>query len=402
MSSDKPERNHEHSPTTLGVYCETYLERVEKHIYRQILAIEHMDVHVFYQHLKNVSLFPLRNLHSVLPAPGNTGMFKRAWQKYLLKKPAFVYRGCQDLLLQDLSTFEVDVLHLYFGYFAVEMLSLFDYLHIPTVVSFHGADATSFFQKPGYAEKAKMLFDCVTLVFVRSEAMGRQLVQQGCPPEKIRVTKAMIDLKAFPFSIRSFPDEGPVRLLQACRLIPKKGLMTLLKAISIVHPIYPNIRLDIVGTGPLEAELKQQIKVLHLENTVFLPGYLETPGLIQFMQQAHVFIHPSETTPDGDQEGIPNALIEAMATGLPVVATRHAGIPELVVHEENGLLVPETDPDALASAILKLLENTDLWATYGKKARQAVAEQHEVQVQGRRLEGYYLEAIATYRKRKSD
>jgi colanic acid/amylovoran biosynthesis glycosyltransferase len=378
----------------LGVYSHIYLDKVEKHVYRQITGITGFDIHVFYQELKNVGLFPFRCLHSVTPARGPGGL-GRLWRKHVRHESPFVYRGYETQLLEDLKHFEVDVLHIYFGHYGVELLSVFDKLTIPVIVSFHGKDATAFFNDASYARKAREMFQKAALIFVRADHMGDCLIRQGCPAHKIRVTRAALDLTQFPFTPKPKPQSGPVTFLQACRLIPKKGLETLLHAFSQVIPDFPEARLEIVGSGPLEDTLKQLIAKLNLGQSVTMRGYLETPALIAAMQDADVFIHPSESDNEGNMEGIPNAIIEAMALGRPVIATTHAGIPELITNEVNGLLVPERDPKSLAEAMRHLLNTPERWSSLTEAGRRAVEEQHELCRQMERLEGFYREAMAS-------
>jgi glycosyltransferase involved in cell wall biosynthesis len=110
---------------------------------------------------------------------------------------------------------------------------------------------------------------------------------------------------------------------------------------------------------------------------------------------SHLFLHPSEVGADGDREGVPNALLEAMASGLPVCATQHGGIPEAVQHGVSGLLVPEGDADALAAQMLGLTESPEWYSEMSAAAAKRVADEFELGAQTRRLEGIYSEVIAS-------
>ena len=127
-------------------------------------------------------------------------------------------------------------------------------------------------------------------------------------------------------------------------------------------------------------------------DAVELRGFLAQQELATLYAAAHVFLHPSEMPPDQNQEGVPNSMLEAMATGLPVLATTHGGIPEAVTHEKTGLLVAEKDDEALFRAMVHLTDDTELLYLYGQAAARAVREEFE---QGRaieKLEGFYDEA----------
>ena len=123
-----------------------------------------------------------------------------------------------------------------------------------------------------------------------------------------------------------------------------------------------------------------------------LRGFLSQEDLAALYARSHVFLHPSEMPPDQNQEGVPNSMLEAMATGLPVLATTHGGIPEAVTHERTGLLVPERDDGALFAAMQHVTAETDFLYILGQAAARAVREEFE---QGRaieKLEGFYDEA----------
>jgi colanic acid/amylovoran biosynthesis glycosyltransferase len=127
---------------------------------------------------------------------------------------------------------------------------------------------------------------------------------------------------------------------------------------------------------------------------VELAGFLSQPDLRALYDRAHVFLHPSEMPPDQNQEGVPNSMLEAMATGLPVLATTHGGIPEAVTHERSGLLVGERDVEALFRAMRRIAEEPELFFSLGKAGALAVREEFEAGKQIEKLESYYDEARA--------
>jgi colanic acid/amylovoran biosynthesis glycosyltransferase len=121
-------------------------------------------------------------------------------------------------------------------------------------------------------------------------------------------------------------------------------------------------------------------------------GFLQQEELRALYSSAHFFLHPSETTAEGDREGVPNALLEAMATGLPVVATRHGGIPEAVIEGVSGILVAEGDTEALATALAQLATEPARYAQMSVAAREGVVAKFDSAAQARRLEALYDEA----------
>ena len=171
----------------------------------------------------------------------------------------------------------------------------------------------------------------VDLVLARSKSLIDALVKAGCPPEKIRLNRTGIPLGKFPFQARTWPTDDKWRVFQACRLIEKKGLPTSLRAFAHFAQVHPQASLTIAGEGPLRAELRRLAADLGMADRVEFAGFLNQDDLRRKLYEAHFFLHPRvEQGADGNQEGVPNSLLEAMATGLPVFATDHGGIPEAV------------------------------------------------------------------------
>jgi glycosyltransferase involved in cell wall biosynthesis len=184
-------------------------------------------------------------------------------------------------------------------------------------------------------------------------------------------------------------------------LIAKKGLLTAIEAMQIVVAQYPKTKFLICGTGPQEAKLREVIGQRGLGANVELPGWLSQEQLLAEYERAHLFLHPSELTKESDQEGIPNSMLEAMATGLPVVATNHGGIPEAVTSGRDGLLVAERSPRELADALLLLMNNASQLAAMSAEAARSVRENFEAEAQVARLEEVYFEAVAQSKVRNT-
>jgi colanic acid/amylovoran biosynthesis glycosyltransferase len=122
-------------------------------------------------------------------------------------------------------------------------------------------------------------------------------------------------------------------------------------------------------------------------------GFLSQPELRALYDQSHFFLHPSETPASGDQEGVPNAMLEAMALGLPVLATRHGGIPEAVEHGVSGMLVAERDDAALAEELCALADNPARYEAMSRAAAERVRAMFDLRVTVTALESFYDEAL---------
>ena len=242
----------------------------------------------------------------------------------------------------------------------------------PIVTAFHGADMSRYVRMHG-AAVYRDLFARGDLFLPVSEYWARRLEELGCPTDRIAVHHMGIDLSRFKFTVPRMPTvDQPVRVVSVARLVEKKGLPYAVRAVAALRRDGVDIALDIVGDGPLRSSLESLIAELGMANAVRIIGARSRDEVARVMAGAHLFAAPSVTARDGDMEGIPVALMEAMASGVPVVATRHSGIPELVEDKVSGLLVPERDTDALAGAFRWLVEHPERWMGMALAAHEAV------------------------------
>lgn len=371
-------------------YCATFLKPEMHHIYRQITALRAYQPLVLTQKRENAKRFPFDPVIT-LRRPW-TRFFRRVWQKNLLGGPLLISRGEARTLSFHLRHSGAALLHVYFGHIGIHLLPYLRKARLPVVVSFHGADAGVDVSKGAYLRPLRQVFNLATLILPRSQAIADNLAELGCPPEKIRVHHTGIPLDRFPFAQRYFPENGQWRLFQACRLIPKKGIETTLRAFALFLERYPEAKLTVAGEGPLAEPLEALAAELHIAGRVSFPGFVSQAKLRDLLYHSHMFLHPSVTGPNGDREGIPNAILEAMASGLPAVATWHGGIPEAVRHGETGLLVPERSAEELAGAMLDLASEPAAYQAMCANAARSVATAWEIQAQTRLLEALYDEA----------
>ncbi len=199
----------------------------------------------------------------------------------------------------------------------------------------------------------------------------------GCDPKKIIVHHSAIDCKKFSFKPRTLGGAGIINVVTVCRLTEKKGLIYSIRAVTQLIRRYPSIRYDIVGFGPLEQELKQLIARLGAQNQIRLVGRASEDGVAAILDDAHIFLLASVTASNGDEEGIPNVLKEAMARGIPVVSTFHSGIPELVDDGVSGFLVPQRSIKLLANKIEYLINNPNLWYKMGLAGYKKVKDGYD-------------------------
>lgn len=284
---------------------------------------------------------------------------------------------------------DASLLHIFFGNVAVHLLPLLRRTRIPAVVSFHGSDIAGAIATPGYAEARREMFERSRLVLCRSEQLAEKVAALGCDSAKLRIMKTV--LPEIGFVGRTPPPDGAWQIVQACRLVRKKGLAASLRAFAVFSKIFPGARFTIAGEGPMGGELRGLASSLGIANRVSFTGFLPQESLRQVYSRSHIFLHPSETT-GGDVEGIPNSLLEAMATGLPTVATRHGGIPEVVADGISGLLCDERDHAALAAALVRLAGDPDLYRNIARAGSDAIRDQFSAERRIAEIEALYREA----------
>ena len=362
------------------------------HIYRQVGRLGRYETFVVTRERLCAERFPFPDIE-ILPAPQQPRVL-RFYLKYIRRVPALHYRGEMEQLTSLFARRTANLMHVYFGHTGIHLRAFLQAWDRPSIVSFHGADVMLREHKPEYAMHMRALFGMVPLVLARSESLAGSLEAAGCPPEKIRINRTAIPLEDFPLIERRPPDGGEWRLVQACRLIRKKGLRTALEAFAKFRVPFPKAELTIAGDGPMLAELKGAVRDLGLAGSVTFAGFLSGEELKALYVRSHIFLHPSETTEGRDQEGVPNSMLEAMATGLPVAATLHGGIPEAVTDGDSGLLVPEKSPDALAGALIRMASTPGMAGELGRNASLAVREKFEQSRAIENLESFYDEAIA--------
>jgi colanic acid/amylovoran biosynthesis glycosyltransferase len=376
----------------IAAYCATFLKPEMLHIYRQITALRRVRPVVIARKRESADRFPFDEL-TLVPRPA-TQFLRRIWYRQLRGVPWTIGRAETRAIAEVLERTHARLLHIYFGHIAVHLLPLIEHWPRPTVVSFHGADVMVDLEKPAYRAGTIVMLEEVRLVLVRSASLRDALVQLGCPAAKIRIQRTGIPLGELPFRSRSFPPEnGAWQFLQACRLIEKKGLATSLRAFAKFAEQYPNARFTIAGDGPLLNEMKEQARELGIAGRVTFAGFISQPSLRELCYRSHIFLHPSETAADGNQEGVPNSMLEAMATGVPAFATNHGGIPEVIEHGVSGVLVAERDAGGLAEELLHYAAHPEKLAAIAEAGAEQVGAKFEQTAQVAQLEDFYFEAL---------
>lgn len=342
----------------------------------------------------------LRRLHA-----GATTLVRAGWRAPALCTRALnVFRHRRDALtlrllcaarpfLRD-GPRDYDVIHCQFGPLGRLGLRLrqIGALRGALVTAFRGYDATKYLRR--YPRAYDELFREGQLFLPVSEALKRVLIAHGADAARIEVHHSGIDCRNFSFQARARAADEPARVLSIGRLVEKKGVEFAIRAVARLIHAGCALRYDVIGEGELRAPLERLIAELGVQAHVRLLGWRRHGEVASLLGQAHILVAPSVTAADGDQEGIANVLKEAMATGMPVVATRHGGTGELVEEGVSGYLVPERDVAALADRLRALIDHPERWPAMGRAGRAKVEAAFDSRKLNEQLERLYERAVA--------
>jgi len=306
-------------------------------------------------------------------------------RKALLKSMSFLRFGKSALSLTvfysilpflDKRLEDYDVVHCHFGPVGAmaALLKETGVLSGRLVTTIHGYDITSYVKGKGRGVYDH-LFKVGDLFMPISERWSKELLRLGCPEEKILVHHMGVDLDKFTFIPRGTSDDQAINILTIARLVEKKGVEYGVRAVAKALSSYPDIHYTIIGDGPLRDTIQKLISDLKVEDMVELVGWKSQDEIVVSMREVDILLAPSVTSVDGDQEGIPVVLMEALAQGLPVLSTLHSGIPELIQDGESGYLVPERDGDALSDKLLMLLSERNRWRDMGMAGRECIEKE---------------------------
>jgi len=290
--------------------------------------------------------------------------------------------------LADSGRCDYDIIHCQFGTQGYQGVAFQKLLGKPKlVVMFRGHDISSFVSQNGENAYASLL-QTADFCLANCDFFRQRVIALGCPPERIAVHRSGLDPHKFPFRVRNWSEGGTVEIATIGRLVEKKGIAYAIEAVAR-HASNYNLVFRIIGDGELRPALERLITELGVESNVRLVGWKNEREIVELLERTHLFIAPSVTAADGNQDAPINTLKEAMAMGLPVLSTEHGGIPELVEDGVSGYLVPERDPEALASRLGDLLAEPERWEAMGRAGRAFVERHYNIHKLNDRLVTFY-------------
>ncbi len=267
-----------------------------------------------------------------------------------------------------------------FGFEAVRVMEACAWSGVPLVVHFRGSDASAQARLGLLRGRYRRLLALAAGVIVKSRPMADTLIALGASPDRLLISPSGANPELFHGSV---PDQAPPRLLAVGRFVAKKGPLQTIRAFSELCRTLcsedPQPSLWMVGDGPLLRQAQALVQTLALQERIHFLGVRPQEQVAELMREVRGFVQHSMVAPDGDSEGNPVAVMEAQLSGLPVVATRHAGIPEVVLDGQSGFLVEEGDETAMAQAMAQVLQDPDLAARLGDCGRQRVQEHFTIE-----------------------
>jgi len=306
-------------------------------------------------------------------------------------------------LIKIIKSEDVKLLHFHYLVDARYFLKLSKATQLPKVVSCYGYDVSSFPKLYlGYGIKyLKPIFQEMDIFLAMSEDMKKDLIRLGCPKEKILVHYHGIKTEKFAYPGRTYADKETVNILSCGTLEEKKAQHLVLKALKKLElegNLKHKFHLTIVGDGPMRNQLRQMVCNFSWQKEVIFKGHIPYQGdrLVKEYHNADIFVLPSITSVQGEKEGIPGTVVEAMAAGLPIVSTYHAGIPSVIENYKEGILVKERDIKGLVHALQELIENRNLREKLGRAAAKRAIKEFDARARIKNLERIY-ESLTDYK-----
>lgn len=291
-----------------------------------------------------------------------------------LKSGLWKKKSDSEKLASSLKKQKINLVLAQYGPSGVELMPICQKLKIPLVVHFHGYDAFRDDILGTYGKHYLEMFEYAQAIIAVSEDMKWQLIKLACPETKIKLIPYGVDTQLF--APKSVAKKG---LISCGRFVEKKGILHSLKAFKRLLETHPNENLKLIGDGPLKEEIESFILANNLSQNISLTGVLKPGEVAKALQESKVFLQHSITTEDNDQEGTPLSILEAMSCGLPVIATKHAGIKQLIQDGKNGYLVEEKDEIGMSEKMKQVLSSESQLNIMGEFARKTVLDQYSLE-----------------------
>lgn len=317
-------------------------------------------------------------------------MMQLPWKLRIKKKLLKGFLPNEKKLMFSLIHEKVDGVLAEYGQSAVHTLKVIKHLNLPLVVHFHGFDASVYDIVKQYTEPYREVFGYAHGVIAVSQRMKSDLVALGCNEKKIVVTPCAPNDQFFELN----PQYKSRQFISIGRFVEKKAPYITILAIQKVAKVFPDAALVMIGDGTLKPVCENIVNALGLQDNITFAGVQSSEQIQRILESSIAFVQHSIIAADGDSEGTPVAVLEAQAAALPVIATKHAGIPDVVIHNQTGLLCEEKDVNAMAENMIRLLSEPGLAGQLGKAGRERVRENFTMEKHLGKLKEVIDEALA--------
>ena len=331
--------------------------------------------------------FPLLWINRLFPTPIN-----------LVFRKLKVY----DALLYRYAKYQkISILHAHFGNIGADYFSLGSKLSLPFAVSFYGIDYQRMLQaKPRYRDRYQAMFLKADAFICEGPYGAQRLERMGCPQGKIYVIHLGVEIGKIPFYPR-IKIAGHLKMIQVASFEGRKGYIDSVRAFAAALPQCPGLSLDLYGPPSdlqVYTTIQESITKLGLGNYIRILPPVSYDQLHLLLREYELILQPSKHQPNGDSEGgAPIVLLDAQATGMPVIATQHCDIPNEVIHNKTGLLAPEGDSRMLAKHIERFYNMGDLeYQSFSKTARLHVEKHFDAAKCGHQMSKLYQHLVDTH------
>lgn len=369
----------------VGVLRHYFLPPSETFIYESLRSLDRYSARVFAIEQRTADKFPFPNVTALRSQP--LGSLEALLYRVTTYSPRYFAWARENRLL-----------HAHMGYTGVHGIAAARRFGLPLVTSFYGRDTTILGSYSRFLPSywhfwafARLLFGVGDRFLVLSADMKQRLAASGCPEHKIRIVPLGINLDRFRVDRRPRAGTKP-QVLMVGREVEKKGFDDGLRACAAARDQGADIDVVVLGTnGPLRPALERQAAELGLR--VSWPD--PKSSVVEAMREADILLVPSRTAANGDKEGTPTVICEGSTAALPIVATRHAGIPEQVAHEATGLLAAERDVDTLGAHLARLARDAELRVALGRAGRDKMEREFSLAAHRDNLQAVYDELLGT-------
>jgi colanic acid/amylovoran biosynthesis glycosyltransferase len=366
-----------------------WLSRTETWLYEQVKRLT-IPSHVVCATTGNLDQFPWPHIHTL----GDTVVDKALSKLGMHRSVGQISRVARSV--------GAGLIHSHFGNIGWCDAPAAKTANLRHVVTFYGYDVLFLPQQfPKWKERYREMFETVDRVLCEGPHMAKCVQELGCPPEKLSVHHLGIAVDKIEFSPRTWQAGQPLCVLLAATFHEKKGIPFAIRALGELNRKLP-VRITLIGDENASSGIRSDkvnilraIEQCNLTSVTQMMGFQPHDVLLREAYANHIYIAPSITASNGDTEGgAPISLIEMMATGMPVIASRHCDIPSIVIDGQTGLLAYERDVDGLTQCLAWLAEHPEEWTNLALAARRHIESEFDSRIQAKRLAAIYQETMA--------